>query len=182
MKKRKGKYSLLEAINLLEATTSNGYPDDGTGVAGDDDRPPGNIVYGEKYKKADYFNRLTTFQKIWKADTSDWSWDEFENSMGMEDFENYSNTIQGMKDLFPKEVWRRIWAKMKNVPDDLTTLRFKQAGQPHRKGGRDQTGDDDHHHIEIDAKKDGAAFKDADVTNKTIKESNLTCKIDTLIV
>ena len=45
-KQRKGKLNLLEALELLdEATTSNGYPDDGSGVAGDDDRPPGNIVY-----------------------------------------------------------------------------------------------------------------------------------------
>lgn len=182
MKKRKGKYTLLEAIDLLEATTSNGYPDDGTGVAGDDDRPPGNIVYGEKYKKADYFNRLTTLQKIWKVDNSDWKWDEFELSMGMEDFENYSNTLQGMKDLFPEEVWKRVWAKMKNVPDDLTTLRFKQAGQPWRKGGEDQTGDDKSDYVEIDAKKDGAEFKDSKVTNKTIKESKLTNRINTLIL
>jgi hypothetical protein len=182
MKKRKGKFSLLEAIDLLEATTSNGYPDNGTGVAGDDDAPPGNIVYGDKYKKTDYFNRLTSFQKIWDVDLSDWTWDEFEKSMGMEDFDNYSNTLQGMKDLFPEEVWKNIWKRMKNVPDELSTLRFKKSLWLHRKGGEDQIGSDREDHLEIDAKKDGSKFKDAEVTDKDIKESRLTNRISTLIV
>lgn len=183
MKKRKGKFSLLEAIDFLDETTySAGYPDDGTGVAGDDDRPPGNIVFGEKYKKNNYFNRLTTFQKFWDVDKGDWKWDEFEFSMGMEDFENYSNTLQSMKDLFPKETWDRIWNKMKNVPDDLTTLRFKQAGQPWRKGGEDQIGDDKEDHVEIDAKRNGSAFKRSKITNKTIKESKLIDKINNVII
>ena len=175
MKKRKGRYNLTEAIDFLdetspvsEATTSRGYPDDGTGVAGDDDRPPGNIVYGEKYKRVPYFNRLTDFQERWGVDLSDWKWDEFENSQGMEDFENYSNTLDAMKDLFPDEVWKRVWAKMKNVPDDLVTKRFKKAGQPWRKGGEDQLGVDKEAHVEIDAKDDGAEFKDAKVKNESL--------------
>lgn len=181
-RKRKGKLNLIEALQFLDETTySAGYPDDGTAVSTDDDRPPGNIVFGEKYKKVDYFNRLTTLKKIWKADTSDWKWDEFEHSMGMEDFENYSNTIQSMRDLFPEETWKRIWSKMKSIPDDLTTLRFKQAGQPWRKGGEDQTGNDKEDHVEIDAKKDGSEFKGSKVTNKTIKESLLK-KIDEIIL
>lgn len=180
-RKRKGRLVLTDALDLLEATTSKGYPDDGTGVAGDDDRPPGNIVYGEKYKKDNYFNRLTTLQKIWKVDNGDWTWDEFEHSMGMEDFDNYSNTLQGMEDLFPDEVWARVWSKMKNVPDRITTLRFKQAGQPWRKGGEDQTGSDKEHHADIEA--DGGSIKGADVNKKGIKESNnLTDRIDNIIL
>lgn len=175
--KKKRDLTLLEALDLIEATVSRGYPDDGTGVAGDDDRPPGNIVYGEKYKKTPYFNRLTPFQQSWEADVSDWKWDEFENSMGMEDFENYSNTLQGMEDLFPKETWRRVWAKMKNVPDALTTLRFKQAGQPHRKGGEDQLGVDDEPHLDVQADKDGQV-KGGEIKN----ESNLIDKIDNMII
>lgn len=175
MKKRKGSLNLEESIDFLdktspvsEATTSRGYPDGGTGIAGDDDRPPGNIVYGEKYKKVPYFNKLTDFQERWGVDLSDWKWDEFENSMGMEDFENYSNTIDSMKDLFPEEVWKRIWAKMKNVPDDLTTKRFKDAGQPWRKGGEDQLGKEKEAHVEIGADKDGGGDIDAKVKNESL--------------
>ena len=48
-RKRKGKYTLTEALDIVsEATTAQNYPDDGSGVAGDDDRPPGNIVFGQK--------------------------------------------------------------------------------------------------------------------------------------
>jgi hypothetical protein len=183
-RKRKGRLTLLEALKVIdEATTSRGYPDDGTGVAGDDDRPPGNIVYGEKYKRVPYFNRLTDFQERWGVDLSDWTWDEFENSQGMEDFENYSNTLQGMKDLFPDEVWRRVWAKMKNVPDDITTARFKKAGQPWRKGGEDQMSDldSDSPYVDIDAKDDGAEFKDAKVKNEQTS-NKIVEQINSLII
>ena len=175
MERKKG-LSLLDALKLIEATVSRGYPDDGTGVAGDDDRPPGNIVYGEKYKKTPYFNRITTFLKSWEVDLSDWKWDEFENSTGMEDFDNYSNTLQGMEDLFPEDTWRRVWAKMKNVPDALVTKRFKIAGQPWRKGGEDQLGVDKEAHVDVDANKDG------EVKGGTVKNENLIAKIDSMII
>jgi len=169
------KKTLLEALDLMpEATVSRGYPDDGTGVAGDDDRPPGNIVYGEKYKRAPYFNRLTSFQKNWEVDTGDWKWDEFEHSQGMEDIDNYSNTIKSMNDLFPEETWNNMWKRMKNVPDSLTTLRFKQAGQPWRKGGKDQLGVDKETHVDIETDKDGD-FKDAKVKNE--RTNRLVSKI-----
>ena len=181
MKKRKGKFLLKEALEFLDETTySAGYPDDGTGVSSDDDMPPGNIVYGEKYKKGKYFNKLTPYDKIWKPDNSDWTWDKFKNSIGMEDFNNYSNTLNGMERLFPEDTWRRIWSKMKNVPNNLVTLRFKKAGQPWRKGGKDQIGNDKEDHVEINTKK--YAFKDSNVTDKTIKESVLTDKIDVFMI
>ncbi len=176
MKKRKGRLNLLEALLFLEATVSRGYPDDGTGIAGDDDRPPGNIVYGEKYKKVPFFNKLTDYQKRWGVDLSDWSWDEFEHSGGMEDFDNYSNTLDSMRDLFPKETWNRVWNRMKNVPDALVTKRFKQAGQPWRKGGEDQLGVDKETHVDVDVDK-GGSFKDADV-----KDESLLAKIDNIIL
>ena len=167
MASKKGRLKLIDALNLLESTTAKNYPDNGTGVAGDDDRPPGNIVYGEKYKKVPYFNRLTDFQKKWDVDTGDWKWDEFENSMGMEDIDNYSNTLQSMKDLFPEETWNNMMKRFKNVPDSLATLRFKQAGQPHRKGGEDQIGSDKEAHVDIDMNKDGE-FKDAEIKNEEL--------------
>ena len=167
------KKTLLEALDLMpEATVSRGYPDDGTGVAGDDDRPPGNIVYGEKYKRVPYFNRLTSFQRNWDVDLSDWKWDEFENSQGMEDIDNYSNTIQSMRDLFPDGTWQNMWKRMKHVPDALTTKRFKQAGQPWRKGGKDQLGVDKETHLDVETDKEG------DVTGAKLKnESRLVSKI-----
>ncbi len=176
-RKRKGRYTLSEAIDLLETTSATDYPDNGTGVATDDDRPPGNIVYGEKYKKEPYFNRLTDFQKTWKVDLGDWTWDEFKWSGGMEDVRNYSNTLQGLKDLLPKETWDNIWKRMKYVSPAKATKGFKDALQPWRKGGEDQTGGVNEPHAEIDAYKDGAKFKDADVTKKKIAE-----KIDMLVI
>ncbi len=199
MERKKGRLDLLEAIDFLdatapkvkgegpsfpplsEATVSRGYPDDGTGVAGDDDRPPGNIVYGEKYKRTPYFNRLTDFQDSWEVDLGDWSWDEFENSMGMEDFENYSDTLRGMEDLFTPKQWNDTWKRMKNVPDDVTTKRFKQSGQPWRKGGEDQLGVEPEVYVDVDLDK-GGRFKDADVkADKDAKnESSLVKKIDNI--
>jgi len=173
MERKKGRLNLFEALEFLgntipEATVSRGYPSDGTGVAGDDDRPPGNIVYGEKYKKVPFFNKLTDYQEKWGVDLSDWKWDEFEHSMGMEDYDNYSDTIQAMKDLFPEEVWRRVWSKMKKVPDALTTKRFKQAGQPWRKGGEDQMSDlDGEPHADVEADKYGS-IKGADVKESLV--------------
>lgn len=167
--KRKGQYTLSEALDILEATTVQNYPDNGTGVASDDDRPPGNIVYGDKYKRSPYFNRLTSFKDIWDLDDSDWKWDEFEKSMGMEDLDNYSDTLQGMEDLLPKKTWNNIWKRMKNVPNSLATKRFIQAGQHWRKGGEDQTGDGDENYVDIDAGKSGK-LKDTDVTNEKLIE------------
>ena len=78
-----------------------------------------------------------------------------------------------MRDMFPKDTWDNMWKRMKHVPDDLTTLRFKQAGQPWRKGGKDQLGVDKETHLDVDMNKDGE-FEDAEVKN----ESDLLNKID----
>jgi len=168
-KKRKGKYTLSETLDILEATFSMGYPDRG-GIAGDDDRPPGNIVYGEKYKKVPYFNKLTDFQERWGIDLSSWKWDEFKNSVGMEDKRNYSNTLKSMENLFPKETWNNIWKKrMKYVSPQKATQNFIDSGMPWRKGGEDQTGVDKHDHVVVDV--------DKPKTNE-----NLTKKIEHLVL
>jgi hypothetical protein len=184
-RKRKGKYTLSEALDLLEATTAQDYPDNGTGIAGDDDRPPGNIVYGEKYKRTPYFNKLTDFQDSWEVDLSDWTWDEFEMSGGMEDKRNYSTTLKSMKDLFPKETWNNVWKKrMKFVSKAKATKGFKDAGQPWRKGGEDQTGNNNPTHMEVDIDK-GGSFKDSnrkDFHKKDDAHSKLTNKIDNLVL
>ena len=39
----------------------NSYPDDGSGIAGDDDRPPGNILMAPRYERGEYFNKLTPY-------------------------------------------------------------------------------------------------------------------------
>ena len=60
----------MKKKNLKETTWSGGnYPDDGTGVSTDDDRPPGNILLGPKYKEKPFFNRLTSFVRNWEPDT-----------------------------------------------------------------------------------------------------------------
>lgn len=145
---------------LAEAIVTRGYPDDGTGIATDDDRPPGNIVFGQRQKRVPYFNKLTPFNTKWDVDSGDWKWDEFENSQGMEDFDNYSNTLFSMKKLFPKETWKNIWKRMKDVPDDVATAQFKKAGQPWRKGGEDQIGIDKSTHLEVDKDAEDAELKE----------------------
>lgn len=107
------KNKLIEKY-FIEATVTNSYPDTG-GIAGDDDFPPGNIVFGQKNKKIPYKNRLTGYNKVWTVDDSEWTWDEFENSKGMEDPENYSNTLKSLGDIIPKfDFFHRLKRK---VPD-----------------------------------------------------------------
>jgi hypothetical protein len=99
---------------LNETTISANYPDFG-GIAGDDDFPPGNIVFGQKNKKVPYFNKLTGYNKVWDVDDSEWTWDEFENSKGMEDPNNYSETLKSLGDIIPKfDFFHRL---KKSVPD-----------------------------------------------------------------
>ena len=65
------KHLLIEKY-LIESTFSDSYPDT-FGIAGDDDYPPGNIVFGQKFKKVPYKNRLTGYDKAWALDDSEWS-------------------------------------------------------------------------------------------------------------
>lgn len=109
-----------------------GFPDDGSGISTDDDRPPGNILIGTKYKPTEYFNKLTSFNKNWDIDTGSWKWDEFENAEGQEDFTNYSQTLKGLNVLLPDETWKNIWKHMRQTPDAEVDQDFKKAGMPHR--------------------------------------------------
>lgn len=97
-----------------------------------DDLPPSNIVFGEKYKKTEYDNRLTTFNLNYKPDTGDWYWDSFEKAAGMEDINNYSRTLQKMEVLFPREDWDGVWNRIKHVPADIVNARFDAQLKPHR--------------------------------------------------
>jgi hypothetical protein len=117
---------------IIESTWSRGYPDDGTGVSTDDDRPPGNILIGGKFKEKKFFNKLTSFSRNWEPDNSNWTWDHFENASGQEDYDNYSRTLQTMRTLFPEETWDNVWKHMTQVGDKETTKGFAKAGQPHR--------------------------------------------------
>lgn len=134
---------------LKESTTSKGYPDDGSGVASDDDRPPGNILIGTKFKETDYFNRLTTFSRNWDYDNGEWEWGHFENTLGMEDFDNYSDTLKSMKPLFPKKTWRNVWKRMSNIPDDVMRKEFIKQKKLHRTT-KQQLGKEDVETIAID--------------------------------
>lgn len=87
---------------LEEAVVVGNYPDTG-GITTDDDMPPGNINFGLKYKKTPYSNRLTTFKSSWTVDDDpNWKWDEFENCVGMEDRDNYSDTLKGLRNILGK--------------------------------------------------------------------------------
>jgi len=145
---------------ILEATVTGGYPNDGyRGVASDDDLPTGNIVYGEKYKRIPFFNRLTSFQKNWIIDNGPWDWDQFRNCVGMEDLENYSKTLDSMKDLFPGYTWKNIWKRMREVPDDTVQADYKK-GLEKQKDVENQLGKDTEPHY---------SFKKAGVTEESIE-------------
>jgi hypothetical protein len=109
-----------------------GFPDDGSGITTDDDRPPGNILIGTKYKPTKYFNKLTPFNRNWDIDNGNWKWDEFENAEGMEDFTNYSQTLKDLKTLLPDETWENIWKHMRQTSDKEVTADFKKTGWPDR--------------------------------------------------
>jgi len=181
-KKRRGILGLLEAIDFLdnttpisEATVGGGYPDNGTGIATDDDVPTGNIVYGEKYKRDKYFNKLTSYKDIWKIDLSDWNWSKFENCLGMEDTDSYSDTLDSMEDLFPEEVWKNVWKRMKNVPDAEVQKGYRNSLE-FQKDVKNQLGKDNQPHVDIDVDK-GGSFKDS-----KIKKESLVNKIDNIIL
>jgi hypothetical protein len=116
---------------LKETTVAGNYPDVG-GIAGDDDRPPGNILIGTKFKETDYFNKLTTFNRNWDYDDGEWEWGHFENTLGMEDFDNYSDTLKFMRPLFPKKTWRNVWKRMSNIPDNVMRKEFIKQKKLHR--------------------------------------------------
>ena len=121
----------------------NAYPDDGSGVASDDDRPPGNIIFGPRAERREYFNKLTQYNSIWDYDDKeDFKWDYFENLVGQDDYENYSETLKSMDKLFPEEVWDNVWKKMKNIPDPTVDARFRKQLKPER-DAEDQLGKDD---------------------------------------
>ena len=113
-----------------ESKTS--YPDDGSGIAGDDDRPPGNILLGDRFRELPFFNKLTNFTRNWEPDPGNWKWDHFEMAQGMEDYDNYSQTLQTMASLFPEDTWKNIWKRMSQVGDKETDAAFRKAMQPHR--------------------------------------------------
>lgn len=122
---------------LFEAgMITGGYPDDGsTGPASDDDRPPGNIVWAPRYVRGKYDNKLTPYNTIWRHDErGNFTWDWFENSTGMDDPDNYSDTLKSMKSLFPDETWKVAWRaiRKKDVPSKEVDTRFKEKGQPYR--------------------------------------------------
>lgn len=134
----------MKKKDLKETTWSGGnYPDDGTGVATDDDRPPGNILLGPKYKEKPFFNRLTSFVRNWEPDIGDWKWDHFEMAGGMEDYDNYSQSLQTMASLFPDDTWENVWKRMTQVGDKETDRSFDKAGQPWRDAETGQIGKDD---------------------------------------
>jgi len=122
---------------ISEATVTNGYPDVG-GIAGDDDFPPGNIVMGQKNKKIPYYNKLTGYNKVWDVDHSEWTWDEFENSKGMEDPENYSDTLKSLGDIIPKfDFFHRLKRKVPDKDVESNYNRTPQKGDKEIRLGKD---------------------------------------------
>jgi len=148
----------------------NAYPDDGSGIAGDDDRPPGNIILGPRSKRRDYFNKLTQYSSIWDYDDKeDFKWDYFENLVGQDDYGNYSETLKSMDNLFPNDAWWNAWKKMKNIPDAEVDARFRKQLKPERDADT-QLGTDKEETVE--------APEELDV-NESI---NLTDKIDVFLI
>jgi len=122
---------------LREATITNNYPDTG-GIAGDDDFPPGNIVMGQKFVKRPYINKLTGYDKVWDVDDTEWTWDEFESSKGMEDPENYSDTLKNLDDIIPKfDFFHRLKKKVSDKDVESNYDRTPQKRDKEVRLGKD---------------------------------------------
>lgn len=124
-------------------TTGGGYwagedaDGNATGVLGPaagEDPPPGHGYLGNRYRRGDYDNRLTNYNTIWRVDDGeDFIWDWFPMAAGQEDYANFSETIDKVKEVFPEEVWNNVVKKMTNVPKRLRSSRFSiLKGQPYR--------------------------------------------------
>ena len=130
------KKELIEKY-LVEATFSDSYPDT-FGIAGDDDYPPGNIVFGQKHKKIPYKNRLTGYDKVWDVDAGEWKWDEFETSKGMEDPDNYSETLKALSDVVPNfNFFKRLKRKVSDKDVESNYNRSPQTRDPDTQLGKD---------------------------------------------
>lgn len=136
---------------LDEATTTQGYPTQG-GIVGDDDHPPGNIVFGERYKRGMVKNRLTGAYPNFYVDETDWKWDVFVGNKGMESKENYSDTL----DSFTKKnspisrddfnIWRHVKTRSKDTkwtPEKERLREPEQKGNPLKKDKSSNTKDPD---------------------------------------
>lgn len=179
-KKRKGKCNLLEALDLIsESTVAGNYPDTG-GIAGGDDTPTSNILLAPRYKEISYFNRLTSFNRNWTHDDSDWKWDVFANAKGQESLDSYSNTLQSMKSLFPKKTWELAWGRMKKVSDKSTIATFKQSGKEDR-DVKNQLGKEKDPHAEVDVKKN-QEVTGSTIKNEERKKNNLINRINRVII
>lgn len=122
---------------LTETIYADSYPDF-SGIAGDDDFPPGNIVFGQKFKKIPYKNRLTGYDKVWGLDDSEWKWDEFENSKGMEDEDNYSDTLKTLSDVIPNfNFYHRLKRKVSDKDVESNYNRTPQTRDPETQLGKD---------------------------------------------
>lgn len=145
-----------------EPTTTLGYPSFG-GVVGDDDHPPGNIVFGHKYNRAMVPNRLTgAFPNFFVDGEDDWKWDVFTGVKGMQDKENYSDTLDSFdKDNSPIKrddfnIWKHVKSKEKDHSwaDDKEKLR--EPEQQHQIGDDEpdvpdnpKTGEDEDNAIKL---------------------------------
>ena len=156
----------------------NAYPDDGSGVASDDDRPPGNIVFAPRYERGDYFNKLTPYNTIWRHDEKGgWTWDWFENATGQDDPDNYNKTLQKMEKLFPEDTWRAAWSavRKREVPSKEVDIRFGDKGQPYRKSD-DVLG-------KVGSQKSAKVPKELDSDDKGVtNEMSMLDRIDKLLI
>lgn len=116
---------------LKETVVVGNYPDTG-GIASDDDMPPGNINYGPRYERKPYSNKLTGYNSIWDVDDSDnWMWNWFENSTGMEDRDNYSDTLKKLAPLYGDRLMLHTKSKSDAQRDkDLRAMNKEVLDEP----------------------------------------------------
>lgn len=119
---KKLKDYLEESTALANAQGAETYPNTGN-ISGDDDHPTGTTVFGDKYVKSVETNRLTGQTVQWKPAEGDWNYDEFQNSSGMGAYDSYSDTLDGLNDLFGDRVWRYTDARKQDLATDKETAR-----------------------------------------------------------
>jgi len=114
-----------------ESITTNSYPTV-NGLASDDDAPPGNIIFGTKTVKKKIKNRLTGGY-INHEVVDNFKWDEFDSCKGMEDAENYSETLKNFNKFINRKgfnVWKHT---NKNTDGELSTDKEKIIPKKTRK-------------------------------------------------
>lgn len=139
----------MKIRKYLNETTIAGQFTDTGGICGDDDYPPGNINFGEKMVP----ELIPSINGLIKRFISDpnFTWEEFDNCIGMEDIDNYHSSLQKLKEVLPDfDIEKHLKKKIKKsnkIPSKedpaIVKMQYKDAKHSDDYPERVQLGDPD---------------------------------------